>query len=86
MKSRAEGTKVLGFTRANRHVRRLVSGNSKEIVWFFGASTFIGTFVERGLTPVQSKGSANRPWIPDFTDRGAPDSGAPHVYQVVLKV
>ena len=69
MKSRVEGTKVLGLTRANLHVRRFVSGNSKEIVWFFGASTFIGTFVEPGLTPVQPKGSANERQIPGLVHR-----------------
>jgi hypothetical protein len=55
MKSSVEGTKVLGLTRANLHVRRFLIGNSSEIVWFFGASTFIGTFVELGLTPSNSK-------------------------------
>ena len=69
MKSRVDGTKVLGLTKAKRHVLRLVSENSKEIVWFFGASTFIGTFVELGLTPVHSKSSANGGPIPGFSER-----------------
>jgi len=66
MKSRVEGTEVLGLTSEYFGVRRLVSGNCNESIEFAWANTFIDTLFELGLTPVQPKGSSNRPRFPAF--------------------
>src|SRR5689334_14487649 len=84
MNSALDGTEVLGLTSEYFGVRRVASGNERiEFAW---ANTFIYTLVELGLTPVQPKGSLNRPRFPAFCfvppeiREGRRFSGAPQVH------
>jgi hypothetical protein len=79
MKSIVVGTEVLGFTNEYFGARRCTKGNWSERIWFAWAKTFITHLVELGLTPVQLKGSANRPRIPVLATKGTRNNLVPFV-------